>query len=378
MSGSSLAPQIPTIVLDYCSSNDLDDRSCVTSTSSSPDTSLASTPSAEVEVIGKYDLAFEDDIEEFMRAHVAQLFNPAVEISIADKQTFGRLCQDAHGREMFAKFVNMQRCNSQKVNESTFYKLTHSFALVLFECYDADDFIPCKTLMNMAFTYYHIPEISSMQFSQETHYPVELKSPDSEFVANYAHELSSASDNDTKEKSENKKQKKNKNLSKKGTNGSSSIWKAANLWVNKEIKGIKDSLSAMEEKSTINQNNNTEKEKDDEKVYLYDALKNQVIWKSLRFWNAAFFDAVNVERQQHCSQIGWNDLTPEERENANEVIRNVTFGQLGTFINNMKYLGIGQKTCLEFLRKQCIIGNLSKELYQTLKCQIETPLPSSS
>lgn len=33
--------------------------------------------------------------------------------------------------------------------------------------------------------------------------------------------------------------------------------------------------------------------------YLYTYLRDQPIWHSLRFWNAAFFDALQTERQHH-------------------------------------------------------------------------------
>jgi hypothetical protein len=51
--------------------------------------------------------------------------------------------------------VNAQRVHSKKVDESTFYSLVQYFAIVLFECADADDFSPAKSLMNMCFTFYH-------------------------------------------------------------------------------------------------------------------------------------------------------------------------------------------------------------------------------
>ena len=34
------------------------------------------------------------------------------------------------------------------------------------------------------------------------------------------------------------------------------------------------------------------------KHFLYNYLKDQPIWKSLQFWNAAFFDAVQCERER--------------------------------------------------------------------------------
>ena len=36
----------------------------------------------------------------------------------------------------------------------------------------------------------------------------------------------------------------------------------------------------------------------DDKSFLYMFLREQPIWQSLRFWNAAFFDAVQCERSR--------------------------------------------------------------------------------
>lgn len=50
----------------------------------------------------------------------------------------------------------LQRVSCKEVNESTFYGLMQYFSIILFECSDSDDFSPAKSLMNMAFTFYHI------------------------------------------------------------------------------------------------------------------------------------------------------------------------------------------------------------------------------
>lgn len=55
----------------------------------------------------------------------------------------------------FARFVNVQRSKTKRVDETTFYALIQNFAIVLFECADSDDFGPAKTLMSMCFTFYH-------------------------------------------------------------------------------------------------------------------------------------------------------------------------------------------------------------------------------
>lgn len=52
-------------------------------------------------------------------------------------------------------FFFFQRCVSKKVDESIFFRLVQYFAVMLFECNEAEDYVPAKTLMNMCFTFYH-------------------------------------------------------------------------------------------------------------------------------------------------------------------------------------------------------------------------------
>lgn len=55
-------------------------------------------------------------------------------------------------------FVFPQRVHSKKVDEQIFFRLVQYFAVVLFECNEAEDFSPAKSLMNMCFTFYHESE----------------------------------------------------------------------------------------------------------------------------------------------------------------------------------------------------------------------------
>lgn len=65
--------------------------------------------------------------------------------------------------------------------------------------------------------------------------------------------------------------------------------------------------------------------------HLYTYLKDQPIWRSLRFWNAAFFDAVQCERANvptpTRSQL--HRFTPEDMQDEAKFQENITFGQLG-------------------------------------------------
>lgn len=111
----------------------------------------------------------------------------------------------------------------------------------------------------------------------------------------------------------------------------------------------------------------------DKKEYLFTYLKDQPIWHSLRFWNAAFFDAVQCERS-HRSVPTRKDLrhySPEEISDEKQFQENITFGQLGTFTYNIHAFGLSKMFCLQFLHKQCTIANLPKEQVQLLEENIE-------
>ncbi|KAK7113904.1 uncharacterized protein KIAA0513-like [Littorina saxatilis] len=186
-----------------------------------------------------------------------------------EKAKFGELCQYAPGRLWFARYVNSQRVNNKRVPEQIFFRLVQYLAVCLFECYDAEDFSPAKTLMNMCFTFY-----------------CDIPSPTG-----------------------------------------------------------------------------------DDKSFLYMFLREQPIWQSLRFWNAAFFDAVQCERSRRPmpTNSAANDTMTDDR-NFQE---NITFGQLGTFACNMRAFGLSRELCTEFLRKQSTIANLSEEHVKLLRDQME-------
>uniref|UniRef100_I3NF95 KIAA0513 n=2 Tax=Ictidomys tridecemlineatus TaxID=43179 RepID=I3NF95_ICTTR len=97
-------------------------------------------------------------LREFMRGYVEKVFSGGEDLDQEEKAKFGEYCssQDGKGREWFARYVSAQRCNSKCVSEPTFYRLVQSFAVVLFECHQMDDFGPAKNLMTMCFTYYHL------------------------------------------------------------------------------------------------------------------------------------------------------------------------------------------------------------------------------
>ncbi|XP_073234164.1 uncharacterized protein KIAA0513-like isoform X2 [Porites lutea] len=206
---------------------------------------------------------FEQECDVFMKDFVAKIFLIKSDISQEDKLKFGILNQHSAGRLSFAKHVDNQRVYFKSVPETVFFRLVQYFAIVLFECNQADDFEPAKILMNMCFTFF--------------------------------------------------------------------------LEVN---KGSEEST----------------------KQFIVPYLRDQPIWKSLRFWNAAFFDAVHGEKELPAIPSDlWHSWSPEEQMEYEECDKNSMFGKLGTFLSNMKAFGLSKDICKEFLLKMSTIGELKQE-----------------
>uniref|UniRef100_A0A182PJP1 SBF2 domain-containing protein n=1 Tax=Anopheles epiroticus TaxID=199890 RepID=A0A182PJP1_9DIPT len=162
--------------------------------------------------------------------------------------------------------------------------------------------------------------------------------------------------------------------------------------------------------------------------YLYTYLRDQPIWQTLRFWNAAFFDALQTERKHRpvpptvkhspsapsaqmkqtskgsgTAVLGVTDpflvgteegatasatLTVPEMERSSSTSacdrtdpaelqedkhyhQNLSFGQLGSFTCNMHAFGLSRELCNEFLVKQSVIANLSPEQQKLLQENVD-------
>uniref|UniRef100_A0A3B3CA55 KIAA0513 n=1 Tax=Oryzias melastigma TaxID=30732 RepID=A0A3B3CA55_ORYME len=281
---------------------------------------------------------------QFMKAYVEKIFNGNEDFDQEEKARFGELCsgENGKGREWFAKYVSAQRCHSKCVSEATFYRLVQSFAVVLFECFQLDDYSPAKNLMTMCFTYYYIGK------SQPS--PSELLGGPLGGRDSYINKanvwLSGKKD---------AAERLLKNTSKNDVKG---------FFGGLESK-LRSSMAPKSEEGSVEMKaKSTEApvEKKGEKVYLYTHLKQQPIWHTLRFWNAAFFDAVHCERTKRSptTREEWNHMTQPERDDTSKIDENIAFGQLGTFTHNMLAFGLGKKLCIDFLKKQAVIGNLNE------------------
>ncbi|KAH9424133.1 hypothetical protein DERP_004315 [Dermatophagoides pteronyssinus] len=104
------------------------------------------------------------------------------------------------------------------------------------------------------------------------------------------------------------------------------------------------------------------------KILMNMLLRDQPIWKLKRFWNAAFFDAIQCERANFYEN---NRDQPNHKYYDWQFHANLTFGQLGTFTYNMNSFGLPKEFCLEFLRKQSTIANITNEQFKLLQDNIE-------
>lgn len=106
-----------------------------------------------------------------------------------------------------------------------------------------------------------------------------------------------------------------------------------------------------------------------EQHYLFTLLHDQPIWQSMRFWNAAFFIALQTERRNQTIPAGLRDdetllAEKEQQENA-------AFIQISKFVWRMHAFGIPRESCVEFLRKQANGENLSKDRCRILHTNLQ-------
>ncbi|XP_068168273.1 uncharacterized protein KIAA0513 homolog [Antennarius striatus] len=298
---------------------------------------------------------------QFMKAYVEKVFHGKEDFDQEEKARFGELCsgENGKGREWFAKYVSAQRCHSKCVSEATFYRLVQSFAVVLFECYQMDDYSPAKNLMTMCFTYYHTGKCqpSPSELLDRGGPPAGLDS----YVNKANSWLSGKKD---------AAERLLKNTSKSDVKG---FFGGLESKLRSSMGPRTEEGEGPFETKPISPVSDAAEEKKAEKVYLYTHLKQQPIWHTLRFWNAAFFDAVHCERTKRSptTREKWCHMTQEERDDSSKIDENIAFGQLGTFTHNMLAFGLSKKLCNDFLKKQAIIGNLNEEQYKLLTDHIE-------
>jgi hypothetical protein len=108
--------------------------------------------------------------------------------------------------------------------------------------------------------------------------------------------------------------------------------------------------------------------------YLQNYLRDLSVWKDIRFWEGAFFDALNYERKKSewNSKKKWRYLDKDQREEVVVQHENMVFGLLGSFSFNMLNMGASVNDCRLFMEKMCMINSLKDEYTELLMNNIDT------
>jgi len=111
--------------------------------------------------------------------------------------------------------------------------------------------------------------------------------------------------------------------------------------------------------------------------YLFSGIRTQPIWRSLKFWNAAFFDAVHCEGVHRRGPNGsrWQQalkrLSTHRSKDHEDLFTGIVFKQLKEFTKYMHQLEVPKELNVEFLVKQSMVGKLSEDQTCTLREFIE-------
>ncbi|THD19874.1 hypothetical protein D915_009461 [Fasciola hepatica] len=103
--------------------------------------------------------------------------------------------------------------------------------------------------------------------------------------------------------------------------------------------------------------------------YLYSLLRDQPIWQSMRFWNAAFFTTLQRKRSRQTIPAGFEG--EEALRMEREMHDNTTYMELSKFVWRMFALGINKESCMDFLRKQSNTANLSKAKTRAIRTNLQ-------
>lgn len=140
----------------------------------------------------------------------------------------------------------------------------------------------------------------------------------------------------------------------------------------------KDAKQSAHNVKKISPSISTDQQEEEEpkttKTYLYTLLKDQEIFKSIRFWTSAFYESVIIERNNHSVFVdkGQGKMSNEKRNEELDCSKNITFGLLGSFIHNMSLLDLSYEFCQEFLDKHSTIAGLSDEHLELLRSNMKT------
>jgi hypothetical protein len=95
------------------------------------------------------------------------------------------------------------------------------------------------------------------------------------------------------------------------------------------------------------------------RIFLQSIIKHHPVWKSSRFWEEAFFEALAKKMKKHRGNHRW--LAESEQVEALRSQRNDVFSCLGTFAHNMREFDMERKQVISFVEKVGSINDMPED-----------------
>ena len=105
-----------------------------------------------------------------------------------------------------------------------------------------------------------------------------------------------------------------------------------------------------------------------DKLFLADRLKDNVVWKSEKFWKEAYCDSVQQELRKYPKIKRWH--SERERLEGDRRSEQIVFSQLAAWTHNMKEFGMPKDKIEEFLDSHDLPKDKLLILKQTLELNI--------
>ncbi|KAI8038146.1 uncharacterized protein KIAA0513 [Drosophila gunungcola] len=283
--------------------------------------------------------AGEEPVKEFMKHFTALLFggSPA-SVDLELKSEFGVLLRLEIGRLWFTRFLTEQRHKSKRLDSVTFGGLAQYFALALFECSECEDYGPAAVLMNLCFLFYHEVEVPGCDPYREYLFSSLRQQP---------------------------------------------IWQQARFWnaifhdalqAEREHKG----QSQLRRQQRRQQKQLAQQNQQNQQGAEAPASKSQRKHGGGDSSSSSSHQAVQPQPPTPATPATTGPIAANRRQSKTSLTQpqsvreheDFAFRQLGALTCNMHSLGTSQELCLDFLKKNVVALNLSKDKAKLIRDNI--------
>ncbi|XP_016977842.1 uncharacterized protein KIAA0513 [Drosophila rhopaloa] len=285
--------------------------------------------------------AGEEPVKEFMKHFTALLFGGspgAVDLEL--KSEFGVLLRLEIGRLWFTRFLTDQRHKSKRLDSVTFGGLAQYFALALFECSECEDYGPAAVLMNLCFLFYHEVEVPGCDpyreylFSSLRQQPIWQQARFWNAIFHDALQAEREHRGQSQMRRQQRRQQKQQKQQGAGTGAGAG-------------SGMVDVPPSQSQRKQGGDSSSSS--------------SHQVVQPSTPAAPASTGSIPANRRQSKTS------LTQPKSVREHE---DIAFRQLGALTCNMHSLGTSQELCLDFLKKNVVALNLSKDKAKLIRDNI--------